>query len=227
MGLTIHWELEFQGTVEEAREKVEMMHDIASVMPFAEVKDIVYLKGDECDYLKVGRDHPHRWLLIQSRKSVEIEPGKRWRDVSATEIIAFATWPREGCEEANFGLCRYEGFDGWFWHSFCKTQYASEVSTEHFVKCHLLVVGLLDYAKKIGLVKDVSDEGGYWEKRDAKALAETVGEWNEMIAGLAGRLQRAFGKENLEAPILDYQNFEHLEQTGAEKGTEAFKKEEK
>ena len=48
---------------------------------------------------------------------------------------------------------------------------------------------MLDHAKELGILGSVSDEGDYWEKRDVKALAEDVGEWNEKIAGLVGKLK--------------------------------------
>ena len=53
----------------------------------------------------------------------------------------------------------------------------------------------------------------FWEKRDVRALAEEVGQWNEMIAAFAGKLKDQFGGD-LEAPITDYSDFEHLEARG-------------
>jgi hypothetical protein len=54
-------------------------------------------------------------------------------------VIAFETKPGDGCEDANFGLCQFPShvshpelgmvqtnLDGWSWHSFCKTHYASD-----------------------------------------------------------------------------------------------------
>jgi hypothetical protein len=62
-------------------------------------------------------------------------------------------------------------------------------------------------------LQNVSDEGGYWEKRDVAALAREVGDWNTMIAGLAGQLKDLFGAEVV-AAITDYPDFEHLEAKG-------------
>jgi hypothetical protein len=75
----------------------------------------------------------------------------------------------------------------------------------------------MDIAKELGFEVDVSDEGGYWEKRDPKALAEDVGEWNTMIASFAGALTDAFGKQGdkVESQIAKYPNFERLEAQGA------------
>ncbi len=62
-----------------------------------------------------------------------------------------------------------------------------------------------------------SDEGDYWEKRDIKALAQEVGEWNEHIAGLVGKMKDMFGG-NFEAPITEFPDFEHLEAKGRKHG---------
>ena len=59
----------------------------------------------------------------------------------------------------------------------------------------------------------VSDEGGYWEQRDVKALVQEVGEWNEFIAAFTGELRDSIGPE-LEAAITSFPNFEHLEARG-------------
>ena len=66
------------------------------------------------------------------------------------------------------------------------------------------------------ILASVSDEGEFWEKRDIKALAEEVGEWNEGMAGLVGQLKDLFGN-GLDAPITNYTDFEHLEAKGQEK----------
>jgi hypothetical protein len=77
----------------------------------------------------------------------------------------------------------------------------------------LSVIRLLDHAREIGILDSVSDEGGYWEKRDVKALAQTVGEWNEMLAAVFGKMKDQFG-DQLVAPITEFANFEHLEAAG-------------
>jgi hypothetical protein len=105
---------------------------------------------------------------------------------------------------------------GWSWKSFCKTEYASDPAlggVENFLRCHLSVIRLLDHAKELGILEDVKDEGSYWEKRDIRALAEEVGRWNEFIAGIVGRMKDALGGD-IEAAILKFQNFEHLEANG-------------
>lgn len=226
MGLTIHYSLSLNSKgVGDALNAVQTLHTHAKRLPFAEVKDIQHFKGDECDFEKVGRDSEHSWLLIQSGQY--ITRGHYSFSVAPLEIIAFTAWPGEGCEESNFGLCRYPktikrdekairtNLKGWYWSSFCKTQYACEKSVEHFIQCHLTVVAMLDAAKKMGLGVEVSDEGNYWDNRNVEALAKEVGEWNEMIAGLAGVLTDQF--KNIEAPIKRFGDYEHLEAKGRDK----------
>jgi hypothetical protein len=159
-------------------------------------------------------------------------------DVSPTRLIAFTVMPAEGSEPANFGLCCYpatvqdhEGrklrthLSGWSWRSFCKTQYASNPElggVENFLKCHLLLIRLLDHANELGLLGEVSDESNYWENRDAEALAKTVGEWNTMIAGFVGRMKDQLGGRldggpvgrEVQSEITKFPDFEHLEAKG-------------
>jgi hypothetical protein len=231
MGLTIHYRLQSdrRGPAE-ARRLVEQLRQRALDLPFQAVGEIVEVSGDSADIDKVERNDPNAWLLIQAGQYIERD-GRHHR-VAPTHVIAFSTYPAEGSEPANFGLATYPphieidgttlktDLSGWSWSSFCKTQYASNPKlggVENFLRAHLAVVKLLEGAKSLGLLKDVSDEGGFWEKRDLTALVAEVGEWNTMIAGWAGRLKDAFG-DGLESEIVKFSNFEHLE-AKAEKKT--------
>ena len=107
-------------------------------------------------------------------------------DVRPLHIICFSTKPGQGCEPANFGLCRYPGevsdpgfgrhqtkLKCWSWHSFCKTHYASDPrcgGLPNFLRCHLGVVALLDEAQRLGILGKVSDEGDFWETRSLERL---------------------------------------------------------
>ena len=75
------------------------------------------------------------------------------------------------------------------------------------------MIRLLDEAKAIGFSNAGNDEGGFWEKRDVKALVETVGQWNSFIAGIVGQFKDQFRGFAI-APITDFPNFEHLEAEG-------------
>jgi len=231
MGLTIHYKLTSDRTkVEEIRSAVQEMRQLALRLPFQEVGEILEFKDDECQYN--DREDEHRWLKIQAGQYVTL--GDRHLHVLPVHLIAFTTVPGDGSEPANIGLCRYPesvqsesngkrqrlrtGLHGWSWGSFCKTQYASSPQcggTANFIRCHLAVIHLLDAIQKRQLAKvEVSDEGDYWEHRDARKLAETVGEWNQMIAAVVGQFKDAGDGMSIEAPITEFPNFEHLEATG-------------
>ena len=72
----------------------------------------------------------------------------------------------------------------------------------------------------VGALRGDVDVLGTLEKRDIEALAKEVGQWNEMLAAFAGQLQDALEKTgqpeglSLEAPILEFPDFEHLEAEG-------------
>ncbi len=227
MGLTIHYKLKTKGTEAQARKIIEQLHQAAQDLPFKEVHDIVDLKGDACKFDRNDKESPLRWLLIQADATLKLDEHS-WIGVPPTRIIAFETWPGEGCEAANFGLCQYPAtvehngkqirtkMDGWRWASFVKTQYASDPACggiENFLRCHLLVVALLDKAKELGCLDEVYDEGKFWESRDVKALVPEIASWNSMIAAFAGQLKDVVG-EGIEAPITEFSNFEQLELTG-------------
>lgn len=229
MGLTIHYELKLATKyTEEARRRIEALRGHALRLPFKEVGEVMEFKDDACDYEKY-KDDEYRWLKIQSQQYITV--GNAHVGVIPEHIIAFTTWPGEGSEPANFGLCLYpESIErdgrkiitklgtGFHWGSFCKTQYASDPEcggVENFLRCHLAVISLLDYAESIGILKSVSDEGKYWKKRDIEALASEVGEWNGFIAAFSGALKDAIGHIGnglrLESEIAKNPNFEHIE----------------
>jgi hypothetical protein len=64
----------------------------------------------------------------------------------------------------------------------------------------------------------VSDEGDFWQTRDLAVLARNIGQYDAMIAGMAGVLKDASVAAGVpfESPILGRADFEHLE-------AEAFK----
>jgi len=232
MGLTIHYGLQTPGrSRRHAHSLLSQLRERALDLPLTEVGEIVEFVGSETDSHNHPRDDENRWLLTQARGL--LEDGDSYHAVLPKHVIAFSTWPGEGCEQANFGFCLFPGqidiidYDqfpyatrrlrtgmaGWRWASFCKTQFASDPACggiEHFLRCHLSVITLLDHAKNLGVLAEVRDESGYWQQRDLKALATEVGEWNSLIAGWAGRFKDAFG-DQLQSPILKFPDFEHLE----------------
>lgn len=232
MGLTIHWSLQHDdASPADAKALVKSLRERAKDLPFKHVGKLVELVGDECDESTCEPHDARRWLLIQAGHYLML------RDdfhpcVKPDHMLAFSTWPGEGCEPANFGLCKYPAkievedprkpgktrtlatkLRGWHWASFSKTQYASNPTCggiENFLRCHVTIVNLLDHAAELGVLDRVTDEGGYWESRDPEALAREIGSWNQMVAGFAGRLKDMLG-EGVQAEIAKFPNFEHLE----------------
>ena len=248
MGLTIHYAFKAQGSDAQARELVQALHQTAQDLPFKQLGQVVELAGEQCDADKRTSDDQLRWLLIQATGSVEFKPPGRngnadyrsWYNVVPSRLIAFDTWPGEGCEAANFGLSQYPsviqtnhgplrtGLSGWRWSSFCKTQYASSPKcggVPNFLRCHLTVIAMLDRAKALGCLDEVSDEGDFWEKRNLPALVQEIGSWNEMIAAFGGKLKDLVGDGPLrvESAITEYPNFEQLEAAGQDKLPPGFK----
>lgn len=243
MGLTIHYELVTTGDEVHARKLVQQLRQAALDLPFGHVGEIVEFRGDQCDWQKRADDDPYRWLLIQARTQIAlpVSPPEKRRgvtremDVLPQHLIAFETEPGDGCEPANFGLCRFPSevphaqfgklktkLKGWSWRSYCKTHYASDPrcgGLPNFLRCHLGIVALLDEAQRLGCLGDVSDEGSFWETRSLERLTKEIGQQSAVLASVFGALKDAAGQApggagGVEAPIAGYPNFEHLEAEG-------------
>ena len=215
MGLTIHYDLQSKvDGPQQVRELVARLHKRALSLPLARVGHVLELRGSACDCERYDRQDANRWLLIQARQfSENSAPGDQdsHYPVAPRHLIAFSSWPGEGCEQANFGLCLYPrtvrvtdrrrpgyvrlvrtGLTGWQWSSFCKTQSASSPQyggVEHFLRCHLSIIALLEYAQELQILSDVADEGDFWQQRSVEALARQVGEWNSAMAARVSQLQ--------------------------------------
>lgn len=227
MGLRIHYRLTTPlAHPKDVRRLVETLRQLAFDLPFVEV-------GERTEW--TATDDTDRWLKVQA--SALVVHGDSHHPVPPRHGIAFSAWPGAGCEAANFGFCLYPSFlyldsssgrrrrlatklRGWQWSSSCETQYASNPKhggIDHFLRCHLDVIQMLDFIERCGLATvEVRDEGTYWEGRDLKALAQEVTAWNEVMAGLFSIMREALGKK-LDSAITGYPNFEHLEAKGLER----------
>lgn len=236
MGLTIHYSLQTHLTrPNDIRTLVESLRQFARDLPFHEVGELLEFKGRDAHYEHGNCQGAERWFKIQAGSYVKC--GNEHFSVNPLHIIGFTTLPGGGCESANFGFCRYPtfieapkengrkrrlatGLQGWSWKSFCKTQYASDPACggiQNFLRCHLCVVKMLDFAGRTELMTiEVHDEGGYWDQRDLGKLAREVGDWNEFIAAFSGMLKDAADHEGIvvESAISGFANFEHLEAKG-------------
>lgn len=104
------------------------------------------------------------------------------------------------------------------WSSFCKTQYANAPELggwENFQRAHLSVLAVLEHMQQIGFTVHVSDESDFWTHRDLAALAKTIGQWDAMIAGVAGIFKDVAETSGqglaFDSPMLGRPDFEHLE----------------
>jgi hypothetical protein len=235
MGLTISYSL--AAKVEfatDARALVEKLRERAHELPFLEVGEIIEACGDPAAYDPdhLDRNDDSKWLKIQACHLLELNDS--YARVAPDHLIAFTIFPGEGCEPANFGLCSYPketlhqgnwiktNLHGWRWSSFCKTQYASNPACgglDNFLRCHVGLVKLLDRAAEIRILGKVSDEGGYFQRRDAAALVTEIDDWNKMIAGAVGTLKdtlQSLGHDSRSflSEITKYPDFEHLEAEG-------------
>jgi hypothetical protein len=221
MGLTIHYTLSIKkGTT------FGYLHDL--------------LKGTARLARKIGCAHVGRVLHSTETDPTappffETYPGneRRLDGGPGTHGWLVEVWPGEGCETATFGILgerreippkqrkavwppRYQ--TRLRLHSFCKTQYAGEHGWEHFLKCHLRVIHLLDYWRAMGAQVKVHDEGGYWKSRSEKKLRRELDDYDRLIAGLGGAFKDACdasgGGLSVESPIFSYKHFERLEHEG-------------
>ena len=226
MGLTIHYSFKLNSLgLEVGEEKLTALHQLARDLPFAEVGDMMEFNSE--DYQLEDKHHDAReWLKLQACKYV-LDEDNSYSMIAPERAIAFNTWPGEGCEPACFGLAVYPsenpGETNFFsWSSFCKTQYASNPEyggIEHFVKCHLLVIKMLDEAQRLGILEKVADEGGYWESRSLNDLVERVEEYNAVVAAVVGKLGdllKGHAKMKSYSPISEFPNFEYLEAEGTQ-----------
>jgi hypothetical protein len=105
------------------------------------------------------------------------------------------------------------------WHSFCKTQYASNPKLggeANFLRAHLSLIELLDQIKSAGVKVRVRDDSGYSRHRDVNRLLRSLREWDALVANIVGSFSDALGDHSaaIIAPIKDRPDFEHLEAKG-------------
>lgn len=192
MGLTIHWDLQFKGTAEQALQKLKTIHSIAQDLPFEKISDIWELNyntdyNDDSENKKIANDlaSNYRWAKIQYSPPHECN-NKYNNSENDTKFKGwvFMAYAGEGCEPSNIGLVSLDE-KHWYGHAFTKTQYAVQ-----FVRDHLLVVSLLDVCKKIGILKEVMDEGSYWETRNITVLGEEINKSTTFIKQIGSILNK-------------------------------------
>jgi len=240
MGLCINWTVHAPATASagEVTDLLRTWREACLDLPFDAVTDIIHFTESEIVERLENRADPFRWFLVQASAYVAINhdtPDEFSGSVDPVEVVGFTAFAGDECEPTNCFLARYPeqarvggqwvkpGISGWRGSSFAKTQYASNVAAQHFLKCHLTITAALDAAKAAGLLKSVLDEGEYWDDRGTQKLLKAVGRWNEMMAAFVGGLETATG-EKLPAPIKQHPEFERLEHFGTSGDTAAMAK---
>src|SRR5687767_12048256 len=105
MGLTIHYKLATTlRKTNDIRSLVETVRQFALDLPFKEVGDVQEFVGEEADFHST-EDESEKWLKIQAGGHVKVNDYHY--SVTPRHVIAFSTWPGDGCEAANFGFCQY------------------------------------------------------------------------------------------------------------------------
>lgn len=181
-------------------------------LAFHEVSEIIELSGDACNATHFKADGDLHSLIVGAERMVAM--GNQYHIVQPERIIAFSAWPGFGSEPANVGLALYPGtisvlgkavrtgIKGWWWESLCETHHASEEEyggIRNFVRCHMTVVKLLDYAGGLEILGEVCDATGYWTNRNVEALGESVQEWNRQTDRMEEDMRRLLEDDDLES----------------------------
>lgn len=217
MGLTIHYKLSVEKNISSAaaRELIQRVALYAKEIGCAEVGKVERVKPDDpfsSLFVRVGREEDCCFGNVPARAGWMVE-----------------VWPGEGCESAEFALCKYPrrirfragsvatGYeDGWLFKGHCKTQYAAEHGWPHFLHCHKTVVSLLDFWRQLGATVEVTDEGNFYESRSDEKLRAVLEKYDGLVAAVAGVLKDAAHEngKSVESPIFERADFEHLEAAG-------------
>ena len=225
MGLSIAYQLNLPAATPRAvvEERLVELRDCARCLPFTLVTDLMETRAG--DTLGPAPRPLELEFCFRSWAAITLDTEDGTGD-ELPDAVGFLVIPGRKCEPLAIGMAWAPARDDnwsplpdqpycWSWQSVCKTQYASMVSSEHFVQCHTSIVALLDAAATLGFQVRVVDEGGYWESRDVDRLLAEVERMNRLVAALAGGLHDAIGAEHsIEAPIFEHPDFERLETKG-------------
>lgn len=208
MGLTINYKIAFKGTAEELYDKLKIVRQKCRDLPFETVSDIEHIRyskediaffnslQDWCFYpnnteenlAKRDRMLKDKGLDINTMINLVVGHGGR---ASSYHMINLWVHPGEGCESMDLNFVKKRVY--WRCGGFCKTQYAT-----HFVRCHLLVIKVLDLLKQEGFIVEVRDGGDYWGTRDLEALAKSINEYTAMLKQISGQLHEAVRDSDME-----------------------------
>ncbi len=202
MGITIHWELEAPpGDPKAVATKLERVRQACLKLPFREVGKVEHIPPRTCKAVpkRKKRKDDLYWAVFCAKKYVPT--GRGYRDVKPLEVVRLPLLAGEECDTTDLVLARYPGEEGWSGQGNTKTQYAT-----HFVESHLLVIAALDACRAAGILKEVDDEGEFWNTRDMKTLARNINASTDMIRRVYENLSRALGGR-VASPIETCRNY--------------------
>ncbi|GIX03398.1 MAG: hypothetical protein KatS3mg113_0404 [Planctomycetaceae bacterium] len=236
MGLSIQFEWSGSLDSRQAREVVELLHEVAQRLPFRGVGRIREVRPKT---LNNSPPTTRQRLLIEAGSQLckqRIDGGtETWVVVPPRHALGFAIKVAAGAESLMVGLashpaeCDYDfhgrqyrvatHLDGRYsWLASCKTQYAALPhfgGEQNFLRAHLGLIALLDVAATLGLRVMVIDQGGYWEHRDEARLLAELAAHNQIVAAIAGIFKDLAPEDgSVMSPIFDHPAFEHLEAQG-------------
>ncbi len=213
MGITIDYKFK-AGPCDEAgaRSLVYKLRQRALDLPFLEVGEIREFGPGEISPFRFPRKSPDTLLHLQAIATAERQEGDRCDEVFLlvpSRLFVFSAIPGPGAGIGFFGLGVYHDhikdcgesadshvenqappkLERWSWQGDCKTQFA--LSDKHggmpnFLRTHMTLVKLLDFAKELGILAKVSDEGGYWDNRSFASLAAEAMVLNLFIGAFSG-----------------------------------------
>ena len=224
MGITIHYSIAEDSTVSDMVKKLEAVRQMCLDLPFEnvdEVKHIVYTPSDIAFFNSLQEECfcPNNTIEnLEKRDQAIIDRGlDLWTLIEISfkfeskrienniDVIHWGVWTGKGCEDTTFSFMREQGTDGPFeCKSFTKTQFAEEL-----VKCHLLVIKVLDLLQEQGFKAEVNDEGDFWKTRDYKVLGKNINISTSLITSVFGALKQATEGTDavVESPIKDCKNY--------------------
>ena len=228
MGLTIHYQIKLRPEDRETG-RIEPLHYVQRSRRHAQK---LQRSGRVTSVGPIRQDAESLALQVAFNRGINSQGEWGWKPVFPEAGWVFLVECGEGCEPLRLGLCRYPpsvGYVGrrrwerlnapenvvWRVEGFCKTQYANALGWEHFRRCHLAVIELVEFWQTFGAKVMIRDEGGYWPHASERALRRNLGEYDQCVAAMGGALKDAddSGKQ-ISGPIFKHPRFESLEAQG-------------
>lgn len=188
MGLTLYWDLNYEGDHEKVEPIFQSLADVVKNSSFGNPPSgPFFIENGIC---QDPESKPHlRFCLFYADRNRDGTPDY------PEEMFLVVGDPGPGSETAQFYMGRFAGESHWTGTGSCKTQYA-----KHFVESHGNLVAWLDVFRKAGVHTDVCDEGNYWDTRDVSKLLKSYERFNFVLDTFSEGLKKSGAKVEGEAP---------------------------